>query len=67
MEEIELQSLTESCIDKYVDLLIIYFILFVLFSSTEKGRAKTNYPEGNWKRLSSYVRGEYLKMEDEVR
>ena len=27
---------------------------------------KTTYPEGNWKRKTSYAMGEYLKMDDEV-
>ena len=29
-------------------------------------RTKTTYPEGNWQRKTSYEKGEYLKMDDEV-
>ena len=32
----------------------------------DKAEPKTTYPEGNWKRKTSYGMGEYLKMDDEV-
>jgi hypothetical protein len=50
--------------NKYSTIVILYA---VSRTQDDKGEPETTYPEGNWKRKTSYGMGEYLKMDDEVR